>query len=249
MDSKQVSCCQFHTYDSHDKQLEGVKKSYFMKLNALYHNFRVRKNSNYSTKSNETDLTSSLISLKNCDRESACSTLASESGVDFMEKLAEKLNMLQETVGAYNTPPSSELSILAYEILGCKAVPSSDFSFYLNRINKYTGFEESLYVGATVLLKRIIDKLNGFDEKLIHKTFIGCLTIINKMYNEIDVVPIAELAKIFGIPLIQLQRIERFIMFYILDAKILVSESEYNQQRERILNNNFVSFMLNSHTS
>lgn len=152
-------------------------------------------------------------------------------------------------IGAYNSPPSSELSILAYEILGCKAVPSSDFSFYLNRINKYTGFEESLYVGATVLLRRIITKLGGFDDKLIHKTFIGCLTIINKMYNETDVVPVTELAKIFGIPLIQLQRIERFIMFYVLDAKILVSEHEYNQFREIILSNNFAFHMLNLQTS
>lgn len=185
MISKQDSCSQFVCTESElkDEQLQDFRRNYFIKLNTLYDKTKSRKNSSLSLKSNgktqpclnllEQDLASSLISIKKKESESACSTEASVNGIDFVEKLAEKMNILQKTVEMGKIPPSSELSIFAYEILGCKALPSSDFRFYLDRISKYAGFEDSLYIGATVLLKRVIDKLAGFDVKLIHKYFIA----------------------------------------------------------------------------
>ena len=45
-------------------------------------------------------------------------------------------------------PPNSDFVKLSYEILGCKSVPSSDFTFYLARIAKYANFEEGIYIAA-----------------------------------------------------------------------------------------------------
>ena len=66
-------------------------------------------------------------------------------------------------------PPKTDFLNLTYDILGCKTIPPSDFIFYLKRITKYAHFEEGIYIGAMVLIKKVFENLHGFDPRLLHK--------------------------------------------------------------------------------
>jgi hypothetical protein len=68
------------------------------------------------------------------------------------------------------------------------------------------------------------------------------------MYVEWKVVSMDDLAKIFGVPLSQLINIEKFLLFHILDGRVLVSEQDYIVMKEKITANCFVGFMLNRPT-
>ena len=117
------------------------------------------------------DKTHTLISWPSVDPKSASvvSTEGSESEVEITEKLGQKLTTLLQYSDTQMIPPKSEISDLAYNILGCKVIPNSDFSFYLSRISKYTSYEDSIFITAAVLIKRSLHKIQGFDPKLLHK--------------------------------------------------------------------------------
>lgn len=112
-----------------------------------------------------------MVPIKNSVTKSVSnvSTEGSDSEIEISEKLGEKLTTLLKYSEIYQTPPKSEISDLAYNILGCKDIPSSNFSFYLARISKYTKYEDSIFIIATILLKKAFDKIQGFDPKLLHK--------------------------------------------------------------------------------
>jgi hypothetical protein len=100
---------------------------------------------------------------------SNASTEGSDSEIEISEKLGGKLTTLLKYSEIYQTPPKTTTSDLAYNILGCKEIPGSNFSFYLARILKYTQYEDSIFIIATMLLKKAFDKIQGFDPKLLHK--------------------------------------------------------------------------------
>jgi len=146
-------------------------------------------------------------------------------------------------------PPNNKLTREAYVALGCKTIPKSDFNFYLKRIKKYSSYEDAIYLAATVLTKRAFDKLGGFDPKLLHKCFLGCMTLVSKLYSECNMLSLDFQAQIYGIPLPQLNRIERFVMFDLLDSRIVITLNQWMEMREKLIGNGFVTYMLNINDS
>lgn len=230
-----------------ENQLDNSKRRYFTKLNKLYENSISDISNNLNSKEK------SFVQIpidNNDDKISIYSTAVtfSVTEINIFRILGEKLTeLLRKDISLVEEyfPPENEITKEAYVILGCKTIPKSDFEFYLNRIKKYSNFEDAIYLAATVLVRRCFNKLGGFDPRLLHKCFLGCLALVSKLYAECDMLTLEYQAKIYGIPLPHLARIELFVMFTLLDSRLVISLNEWMLIREKLIGNGFVTYMLN----
>lgn len=154
--------------------------------------------------------------------------------------MTEQLDFLLRSEPAILAPQKNKaLTIQASKLLGCQTIPDCSFSSYIERISHYTEYEENILIIAYDLLLQCLKKIGIFNPKLIHKLFVGCVTISAKLYSEDVIVHMQDLSKIYGVSHHDLLDIEEFIFFQLLECCCVVSEANYHKLKDN-LRANFV---------
>jgi len=121
-------------------------------------------------------------------------------GID-LQKISEKLDGIIEQYKNNSIDEISHVDSKIFNTFKLKAIVDINIPDYINRIKKYTKFENVIFVVALLLLERAMDKIPDLKHsECIHKLFCASLTLSCKTMDDDDYY-MGDLAKIYGIDL------------------------------------------------
>ena len=122
-----------------------------------------------------------------------------------------------------------------YETFRVKSRVNINMPDYLARIQRYTNFEEPIFVAALLQLERAVTcKPELRASQCIHKMQIASVTIASKTTDDDDYY-MSDLAKIFGIEMNMLLKLEAVMLVDVLNFSAHVSDYQYKEYVPRLL--------------
>ena len=114
-----------------------------------------------------------------------------------------------------------------YELFYLKAKKNIKLDDFIQRVKKYTKFEDSVFMLSFVIHERVLKKYPILrNAECSIKLLIACIMIASKM-TDYDDFFISDQAKVFGIHRSLLITLEDKLFFDILDCRAHVTEQEY----------------------
>merc|ERR1711874_966513 len=153
-----------------------------------------------------------------------------------LETIAKKFQQIMKDYERYailtwNSPEEQAL----YETYKIKSRVEINILDYVTRIQKYTKFANPIFVGALLLLERAAKAKPELKHgQCAHKLFIGCITLASKTTDDDDYY-MSDLAKIYGIDMKILQKLESVLFLEVLNCKVHITEKEYSEYLEQML--------------
>ena len=118
-------------------------------------------------------------------------------------------------------------------IFFCKKIPTVSIEDYLNRIQKYSKFEDSTLIFALIYIDRLLEKKNiKLSKHNVYKILLTAVLIAIK-YNEDEIYDNFIFAKIFGIKREELNKLEDNFLD-LIEFELFISKKEFQLYYNKI---------------
>merc|ERR1712224_420320 len=158
--------------------------------------------------------------------------IPSEPSFDYSIGLEKIVNKLDGIIEQYKNNSIDDISPENSKIVNTfklKALVDINIQDYINRVKKYTKFENVIFVVALLLLERAMDKVQDLkSSECVHKLFCASLTLSCKTLDDDDYY-MTDLSKIYGIDCKILIKLESVLFFDVLNCKVHITDREYRQ--------------------
>merc|ERR1739848_346214 len=145
-------------------------------------------------------------------------------GID-LQKIVKKLNgIIEQYKNDSSIDKTSDVNSKIFNTFKLKATVEINIPDYINRIKKYTKFENVVFVVALLLLERAMDKIPDLkSSECVHKLFCASLTLSCKTLDDDDYY-MTDLSKIYGIDCKMLIKLESVLFFDVLNCKVHITD-------------------------
>merc|ERR1711976_364066 len=104
-----------------------------------------------------------------------------------LEKIVKRLDGIIEQNKDHSIDEITPENYKIYNTFKLKAIVDINITDYINRIKKYTKFENVIFVVALLLLERAMDKIQDLkSSECVHKLFCASLTLSCKTLDDDD---------------------------------------------------------------
>lgn len=156
----------------------------------------------------------------------------SESEIDVTETVSlvnQVAGTISQLVQTNNSQPLNKSRTLYQTIFHSILVPQISIQDYLDRIQQYSGIEDSTLIISLIYLDRLVQKNIIITQHNVHKLLFGSILLSIK-YNEDQTYKNNYYARIAGVPMKDLAKME-YEFLLLLDFNLFVEESLFEKYK------------------